>query len=114
MHHFKYRKNRLFAEEVPIEEVAYQVGTPCYIYSQATLERHFKTFDKAFSRMPHLTCYAQKANSSLALLNLFGRLGAGTDIVSGGELYRALKAGIPPERIVYSGVGLLCMKFVMP
>jgi diaminopimelate decarboxylase len=105
MHHFHYNKNRLYAEEVLVEDIARQAGTPCYIYSQATLERHFKTFDKAFSRMPHLICYAQKANSSLALLNLFGRLGAGTDIVSGGELYRALKAGIPPERIVYSGVG---------
>jgi diaminopimelate decarboxylase len=81
------------------------MGTPCYIYSQATLERHFKTFDQAFSKLPHLICYSQKANSNLALLNLFGSLGGGTDIVSGGELYRALKAGIPPERIVYSGVG---------
>ena len=105
MHHFQYKKNRLFAEGVPIEEIANQVGTPCYIYSQATLERHFKAFDQAFSRIPHLICYSQKANSNLALLHLFGRLGGGTDIVSGGELYRALKAGIPPERIVYSGVG---------
>ncbi len=80
-------------------------GLPCYLYSQATLERHFKAFDRAFSKIPHLICYSQKANSNLALLHLFGRLGGGTDIVSGGELYRALKAGIPPERIVYSGVG---------
>jgi diaminopimelate decarboxylase len=105
MHHFHYRKNKLYAEEVPIEEIAHQVGTPCYIYSQATLERHFKTFDQPFSKMPHLICYSQKANSSLALLEFFGRLGGGSDIVSWGELYRALKAGIPPERIVYSGVG---------
>ena len=95
----------LAAEEVPISEIIRQAGTPCYIYSQATLEHHFKVFDRAFSKIPHLTCYAQKANSNLALLRLFGRLGGGTDIVSGGELYRALKAGIPPERIVYSGVG---------
>ncbi len=105
MHHFQYKKNRLYAEGVPVESIAAQVGTPCYIYSQATLERHFKAFDRAFSRIPHLICYSQKANSSLALLHLFGRMGSGTDIVSGGELYRALKAGIPPERIVYSGVG---------
>ncbi len=105
MHHFQYKRNRLFAESVPIQKIANQAGTPCYIYSQATLERHFKAFDQAFSKTPHLVCYSQKANSNLALLNLFGRLGGGTDIVSGGELYRALKAGIPPERIVYSGVG---------
>jgi diaminopimelate decarboxylase len=105
MHHFQYNQNRLFAEEVPVQEIADQAGTPCYIYSQATLERHFRAFDQAFSKTPHLICYSQKANSSLALLNLFGRLGGGTDIVSGGELYRALKASIPPERIVYSGVG---------
>lgn len=105
MHHFQYKKNRLYAEGIPIETIVGQVGTPCYIYSQATLERHFKTFDQAFSKIPHLICYSQKANSNLALLHLFGRMGGGADIVSGGELYRALKAGIPPERIVYSGVG---------
>lgn len=105
MHHFHYKRGVLAAEEVPISEIIRQAGTPCYIYSQATLEHHFKVFDRAFSKIPHLTCYAQKANSNLALLRLFGRLGGGTDIVSGGELYRALKAGIPPERIVYSGVG---------
>ena len=93
------------AEEVPLPEIIQEIGTPCYIYSRATLEHHFRTFDQAFSGIPHLTCYAQKANSNLSLLRLFGRLGGGTDIVSQGELYRALKAGIPPERIVYSGVG---------
>jgi len=105
MHHFQYKRNRLFAESVPVQEIANQAGTPCYIYSQATLERHFRAFDQAFSKTPHLICYSQKANSNLALLRLFGRMGGGTDIVSGGELFRALKAGIPPERIVYSGVG---------
>lgn len=105
MHHFHFKQGTLSAEEVPVSEIIRQVGTPCYIYSRATLEHHFTVFDQAFSKIPHLTCYAQKANSSLALLRLFGRLGGGTDIVSGGELYRALKAGIPPERIVYSGVG---------
>ena len=105
MHHFHYKQGILSAEEVPLTEIIQQVGTPCYVYSRATLEHHFTVFDRAFSKIPHLTCYAQKANSNLALLRLFGRLGGGTDIVSGGELYRALKAGIPPERIVYSGVG---------
>ncbi len=105
MHHFQYHNGLLFAEEIPLPDLIRQVGTPCYIYSQATLEHHFKTFDQSFSRIAHLTCYAQKANSNLSLLRLFARLGGGADIVSGGELYRALKAGIPPERIVYSGVG---------
>jgi diaminopimelate decarboxylase len=105
MHHFQYHKGLLFAEDIPLPDLIRQVGTPCYIYSQATLEHHFKTFDQSFSRIAHLTCYAQKANSNLSLLRLFARLGGGADIVSGGELYRALKAGIPPERIVYSGVG---------
>jgi diaminopimelate decarboxylase len=105
MHHFQYHKGLLFAEDIPLPDLIRQVGTPCYIYSQATLEHHFKTFDQSFSRIAHLTCYAQKANSNLGLLRLFARLGGGADIVSGGELYRALKAGIPPERIVYSGVG---------
>ena len=105
MHHFQYHKGTLFAEDIPLPDLIRQVGTPCYIYSQATLEHHFKTFDQSFSRIAHLTCYAQKANSNLSLLRLFARLGGGADIVSGGELYRALKAGIPPERIVYSGVG---------
>jgi diaminopimelate decarboxylase len=105
MHHFQFKRNRLYAEGVPVSEIIEQFGTPCYIYSQATLTHHFKTFDQAFSKIPHLTCYAQKANSNLSLLRLFGNLGGGADIVSGGELYRALKAGIPPQRIVYSGVG---------
>jgi diaminopimelate decarboxylase len=105
MHHFHFKRGVLLAEEVPLPEIIQEIGTPCYIYSRATLEHHFRTFDQAFSGIPHLTCYAQKANSNLSLLRLFGRLGGGTDIVSQGELYRALKAGIPPERIVYSGVG---------
>lgn len=105
MHYFRYRNNRLYAEEVPVETIAAEVGTPCYIYSRATLERHYRAFDRAFAGSPHLICYSQKANSNLAVLHLFGRMGGGTDIVSGGELFRALKAGIPPERIVYSGVG---------
>ncbi len=105
MHHFWYNKNRLYCEDVPVAEVARKVGTPFYLYSQSTLERHFKTFDMAFAVLPHLTCYAVKANSNLAILTLFRKLGAGFDIVSGGELLRALKAGGDPQKIVFSGVG---------
>jgi diaminopimelate decarboxylase len=105
MHHFHYRKGTLYAEDTAIPMIAQSVGTPFYLYSSATLSHHFKSFDGAFSRVPHLTCYALKANPNLALLRLLGRLGSGADIVSGGELYRALRAGIPPEKIVYSGVG---------
>ncbi len=105
MHHFWYNKNKLYCEDVPVADVARQVGTPFYLYSQSTLERHYKTFDMAFSAIPHLTCYAVKANSNLAILSLFRRLGSGFDIVSGGELLRALKAGGDPEKIVFSGVG---------
>jgi diaminopimelate decarboxylase len=105
MHHFEYRDNRLFAEDVPVADLAEQYGTPLYIYSTATLRRHFQAFDSAFDRIPHLTCYSVKANSNLHLLKLLARLGAGMDIVSGGELFRALKAGVPADKIVYSGVG---------
>jgi diaminopimelate decarboxylase len=105
MHHFQYRGEELFCEDVPVRSIAEKVGTPCYIYSHATLSHHFSIFDSAFSGVPHLTCYSVKANSNIAILKLFGSLGGGVDIVSGGELYRARKAGIPPERIVYSGVG---------
>ncbi len=105
MHHYWYNKNKLYCEDVPVAEVARKVGTPFYLYSQSTLERHFKTFDMAFGVLPHLTCYAVKANSNLAILSLFRRLGAGFDIVSGGELQRALKAGADPRKIVFSGVG---------
>ena len=105
MHHFHYRENELFAEEVPVREIARRVGTPFYLYSAATLRRHFQVFDQSFGDLPHLVCYAVKANSNLAVLRLLAREGAGADIVSGGELYRALKAGIPPQKIVFSGVG---------
>jgi diaminopimelate decarboxylase len=105
MHHFQYREGTLYAENTAIPRIAQAVGTPFYLYSSATLTHHFKAFDEAFSRVPHLTCFALKANPNGALLRLLGRLGSGADIVSGGELYRALRAGIPPERIVYSGVG---------
>ncbi len=105
MHHFHFRNGELYAEEVPVREIAKRVGTPFYLYSAATLKRHFQVFDQAFARIPHLVCYSVKANSNLAVLRLLAREGSGADIVSGGELYRALKAGIPPQKIVFSGVG---------
>ncbi|MCP4664941.1 MAG: diaminopimelate decarboxylase [Deltaproteobacteria bacterium] len=105
MHHFQYIDNRLFCEEVPVSEVAGQVGTPLYLYSHATLRQHYRAFDGAFGDMRHLTCFSMKSNSSLAIVRLLAREGGGADIVSGGELYRALKAGVEPGKIVYSGVG---------
>ena len=105
MHHFQYKGNDLYCEDVAIEKIAKEVGTPFYLYSKETLEHHFKVFDNAFSDVPHITCYAVKANSNLAILDIFGRLGGGADIVSGGELFRALRAGMSPDKIVYSGVG---------
>jgi diaminopimelate decarboxylase len=105
MHHFQYRNEKLYCEDIPLQKLAEEVGTPCYVYSHSTLHHHFSVFDEAFGSVPHLTCYSVKANSNLAILKLFASLGGGVDIVSGGELFRARKAGIPPERIVYSGVG---------
>ena len=105
MHHFIYKDNELFCESVAIADIAKTVGTPFYLYSNATLTHHFNTFDKSFGDVPHLTCFAVKSCSNLAVLRLFSTLGGGADIVSGGELYRALKAGIDPRRIIYSGVG---------
>jgi diaminopimelate decarboxylase len=105
MHHFSYRDGQLYCESVPLRKIAGDVGTPCYVYSHATLLHHFTVFDGAFAGVEHLTCFALKANSNLAVLSIFGGLGGGADIVSGGELFRALKAGIPAGRIVYSGVG---------
>ena len=105
MHHFIYKDNDLYCESVAIADIAKAVGTPFYLYSSATLTHHFNTFDKSFGELPHLTCFAVKSCSNLAILRLFSTLGSGADIVSGGELYRALKAGIGPRRIIYSGVG---------
>ncbi|MDW7771329.1 MAG: diaminopimelate decarboxylase [Desulfobulbaceae bacterium] len=105
MHHFQYKNNELYCEDVPVTEIARRVGTPFYLYSKATLTRHFQAFDSAFDGLDHLTCFAVKACSNIAILNLFSRLGGGADIVSGGELFRATTAGIPAERIIYSGVG---------
>jgi len=105
MHHFEMKNGTLFAEGVSVKELAKQFGTPLYVYSTATLKRHFQAFDSAFDSMEHLTCYSVKANSNLSVLRLLASLGAGMDIVSGGELYRALLAGVSAEKIVYSGVG---------
>lgn len=105
MHHFEYREGSLYCEEVPVERIAEEVGTPFYLYSHATLVRHFQVFNEAFQGIPHIVCFAVKANANLAILNLFANMGGGADVVSGGELFRALRAGIPPERIVFAGVG---------
>lgn len=105
MHHFHYRGDDLYCEDVPVSRIAAQVGTPLYIYSHATLTRHFQVFDQAFAAVPHLVCFAMKANANLAVLRLFTDLGGGLDVVSGGELYRGLRAGVPPQRIVFAGVG---------
>lgn len=105
MHHFAYRNGILHAEDVGLNAIAEAVGTPFYCYSTATLTRHFNVFAAAFADMPTLVCYAMKANSNQAVLATLARLGAGMDIVSGGELRRALAAGVPGERIVFSGVG---------
>jgi diaminopimelate decarboxylase len=105
MNYFEYKNGELYGEGVPIVHIARAVGTPVYIYSYKTLERHFLVFDGAFKGIPHITCYSCKANSNIAILRVMGGLGGGTDIVSGGELYRALQAGISPQKIVFSGVG---------
>lgn len=105
MHHFVYHDGRLRAEDVDLTALADEVGTPFYCYSTATLERHYRVFRAAFAERDMLLCYALKANSNQAVIATLARLGAGADIVSGGELKRALAAGIPPERIVFSGVG---------
>ena len=105
MDHFDYRDNRLCAEDVDLETLAQAHGTPCYVYSRATLEHHWRVFDQALAGYPHLICYAVKANSSLAVLQVLARLGSGFDIVSAGELQRVMRAGGDPGRIVFSGVG---------
>ena len=105
MDHFLYRNGILHAEDVPVTQIAEVVGTPFYCYSTATLTRHFRLFDEALEGMDHLVCYAMKANSNQAVLRLMAGLGAGVDVVSGGEYARAIAAGFPGERIVFSGVG---------
>lgn len=105
MHLFKYRAGELYAEDVPVRELADRYGTPLYIYSYNTLLRHFKAYDEAFNDYPHIICFAVKSNPNTAILRLFANNGGGADIVSGGELFVALRAGIPSHKIVYAGVG---------
>lgn len=105
MDYFNYRNDELFVEDISVQDIVYQHGSPCYIYSRATLERHWNAFDKAFGEQAHLICYAVKANSNIAILNLLARLGSGFDIVSLGELERVIAAGGDPKKIVFSGVG---------
>lgn len=105
MHYFQYRQGELYAEDVPVARIVEQVGTPVYLYSLATLRRHYRVFDEAFARIKHLVCFSIKANANLAVLRTFVREGSGFDVVSSGELFRALKAGADPRKIVFSGVG---------
>jgi diaminopimelate decarboxylase len=105
MHDFAYRNGEFYCEDVPLSRIAKECGTPFYVYSHATLVRHFRALDSAFRSVPHIIAFAMKANSNLAILRLMAREGSGADIVSGGELYRALKAGVPPGKIVFAGVG---------
>ena len=105
MNLFKYRANELYAEDVPVKKLAEKYGTPLYVYSYNTLLRHFKAYDDAFNGYPHIICFAVKSNPNTSVISLFVKQGGGADIVSGGELYVALKAGISPKKIVYAGVG---------
>lgn len=105
MHSFEYQQGELYCEQVPVSRIAKELGTPCYIYSHETLVRHFHAYDSAFKDIPHVIAFAMKANSNLAILRLMAREGSGVDIVSGGELFRALKAGVPASKIVFAGVG---------
>ncbi len=105
MDHFLYRDGQLHAEDVPIHEIAATVGTPFYVYSTATLTRHYRLFEEALAPLPHLICFAVKSNGNLAVLRTLGNLGAGMDVVSGGEYLRAKAAGVPGEKIVFSGIG---------
>src|SRR5579863_1728744 len=102
---FSYRGSRLFCEGVSVEDVARKFGTPAYLYSRASIEQAYRRMDSAFGALPHTICYAMKANSNLSILRIFAKLGAGFDIVSGGEFYRLRRIGVPGSRIVFSGVG---------
>ena len=105
MRHFDFKNGEMFAEDVPLREIAQNVGTPCYVYSTATFERHYNVFANSFKGIDALVAYSVKANSNIAILATLAKLGAGADVVSGGELARALTAGIPGHKIVFSGVG---------
>lgn len=105
MHHFDFHEGSLYCEQVPLSQIAAEVGTPCYVYSAATLRRHYRVFAAPLAAVPHMICYSMKANSNAAILKLLLNMGSGLDIVSGGELYRALRVGADPAKIVFSGVG---------
>ncbi|MFA3791428.1 diaminopimelate decarboxylase [Aliiglaciecola sp. SL4] len=105
MDYFQYQDSTLHAEDVPVQQIAEQFGTPCYVYSRATIERHWHAFDHAAGKHAHLICYAVKANSNLGVLSVMAKLGSGFDIVSGGELSRVIEAGGDPTKVVFSGVG---------
>ncbi len=105
MHDFRYQEGELYCEQVPVSRIAKELGTPCYVYSHATLVRHVRAYDSAFRTIPHVIAFAMKANSNLAVLRLMAKEGVGVDIVSGGELFRALRAGVLPSKIVFAGVG---------
>jgi diaminopimelate decarboxylase len=105
MHDFEYRQGELYCEDVPLSRIVKEVGSPCYVYSHRTLVRHFRAYDDAFKNIPHIVAFAMKSNSNLAILRLMAKEGSGVDIVSGGELYRAMKAGVPASKIVFAGVG---------
>ena len=105
MDHFSYKQGQLYCEDVALKDIAATHGTPAFVYSRATIERHYRAFDEAFGDQPHQICYAVKANSNIAILNLLARLGSGFDIVSGGELERVLRAGADAKKVIFSGVG---------
>ena len=105
MNDFHYRQGELYCEDVPLSRIAKEVGTPCYVYSHHTLVQHFRVYDGAFKHIPHIVAFAMKANSNLAVLRIMAKEGSGVDIVSGGELFRAVKAGVPASKIVFAGVG---------
>jgi diaminopimelate decarboxylase len=105
MNDFNYLEQELWCEQVPVRAIAEKVGTPFYLYSYRTLKNHFHVFDQAFAGIPHIICFAAKSNSNIAILRIFIAEGGGVDIVSGGELYRAIQAGVDPTKVVYSGVG---------
>ncbi len=105
MHYFDYHDKELYCEEVSVETIAREVGTPVYIYSRKTLEHHAHIYERAFKSFDHLSCFAVKANSNLSVISIFSQNGMGADVVSGGEIFRATEAGVSPERIVFAGVG---------
>src|SRR5947208_14901037 len=105
MDHFTDRNFDLCAEQVSLRTLAADVGTPAYVYSKAVLLENYRAYEAAFAEVPHLVCYSVKANANLGVLATLARAGAGADIVSGGELYRAVRAGVPPQKIIFAGVG---------